>query len=1024
MKNNKTKFLLLGFSLWALPLMLWAQDLNVSGTLHDSKSEPVIGATVMVKGTTVGTTTGINGDYDISAPADATLVFSFVGMKTHEEVVQGRARIDVTMGDGDQAIEDVVVTAYGTQKRVSVVGSIASIEPGKLDIGTTKSVTNNLAGQLAGVIAIRRSGEPNYDNSEFWIRGISSFGGGSKAPLVLVDGIERTLSDYDVAEIESFSILKDASASAMYGVRGANGVILVNTKRGKVAPPSVDFRFEQSIQSPTKLPEFAGAVEHMNLINKLAVADGRSPVFPAEKIIRTAAGTDPELYPDVNWIDAITNEHAFSQHANLHVSGGTPMLRYSLVGAYFNEDGIMAEDSRNPYSTGTNLNRYNLRTNVDLNITKTTLLRASVGGYLQYFRKQAYSTDDAFGSAFEIVPFNYPAIYSDGRIPKTNQRVNPWANVTQRGYERATSSKIESLFALEQELNFITEGLRAKATFSFDRWNPGSVTRSKEPTFYLPSTARDETGALIPGEVIGTGGSEFLGHSTGGEYGNDRVYFEAVASYDRTFADKHYVNAMFLYNQESYDDGATQPYRNQGIAGRLSYTYDNRYIGEVNFGYNGSENFAKENRFGFFPSVAVGWLVSEEKFMQPVKDALSKLKFRASWGKAGNDDIGGRRFAYMTTINADASRYYFNYPGSLNERVGVQEGEIGVNNLTWETVTKQNLGVEIGLFGALDFQADVFKERREDIFMQRSIVPAQAGFITVPWANFGVVDNAGFELQATFNKKITDDWFVSFLATYTYANNEIVEIDEAEATKQRAWRSETGRPISTHWGYVAERLFTADDFNADGTLKDGIPKPNISSVPVQPGDIKYVDQDGNGIVDALDEGRVGGTETPTTVYGFGGTVKWKWFDFGFFFQGAADFYRIVINGADYWMPGSGMGALGNIYSNYTDAWTLENPSQDVFYPRLTYGKNINNTVSSTWWKKDMSFLRLRDVEVGYTLPKSVTDKMKLDGIRFYVKGSNLLCFSEFDLWDPELGSNTGFRYPQMKAVIVGMNIKF
>jgi TonB-linked SusC/RagA family outer membrane protein len=1001
----------------------YAQPLNISGIVTDEKSEPVIGATVVVKGTSAGTSTGINGDYDIQAPANGTLVISFIGMGSKEVPVNKRTRIDVTLSTSAQEIDDVVVTAFGTQKKVSVIGSISSIAPTKLRVGTTRSVANNLAGQLAGIIAVRPSGEPGYDDSQFWIRGISSFGGGSRTPLVLVDGIERHLNDIDAAEIESFSLLKDASASAMYGVRGANGVILINTKRGTVAPPSVDFRIETSIQSPTKLPQFLGAVEHMQLLNRLAVEDGRTALYSEEAINRTAAGYDPDLYPDVNWLDAITEDHSYNTRANLQVAGGTPMLRYSLVASYFTEKGIMAVDKTLPYNTGTNLNRYNLRANVDLDVTKTTLLRFNVGGYMQELRKMNHSTDEVFEHAFRLTPFIHPTIYSDGFIPKETLGVNPWAETTQTGYLRGISSKIESLISAEQDLKMLLEGLKAKATFSFDSWNSGTVTRAQTPTYYAPSTGRDPlTGELLHNAPLNEDGSEFLGHSSSGGYGNSSVYLEAILTYNRVFADKHAVDALFLYNQRSYDDGGIQPYRTQGIAGRLSYTFNSRYIGEFNFGYNGSENFAKGQRFGFFPSIAIGWFMSEESFMESIRGTLSKVKFRGSIGKVGNDQIGGgRRFAYLTTINAGAAGYDFGYTGNY-WRGGVKEGDIGVRNLTWETVTKMNAGIELGLYNALELQVDVFKELRENIFMQRKTIPAQAGFVTTPWANFGKVDNRGVDMSLLFNKQINKDLFVSFRGNFTYARNKIVEYDEPKSVVG-TFRSNTGLPINTLYGFEAERLFTEDDFDALGNLKSGIPQPELGSV-VRPGDIKYVDRNNDGFITAEDEGFIGGTETPQIVYGFGGNMAWKDFDFGFFFQGTGETYRIVGSGEGVFIPGTGQGLHGNVYSNYTDAWTEENPSQDVFWPRLSYIPNNNNKVSSTWWKKNMSFLRLKTIELGYTLPQPLTQKIHASTVRFYVSGNDLFYFSEFKLWDPELGTNSGLRYPTMRSIMFGVNLHF
>ncbi|MDR0729955.1 MAG: TonB-dependent receptor [Prevotellaceae bacterium] len=998
------------------------QSVKINGMVVDVEKTPLVGVNVAIKGASTVVITDDEGRFYLDVPDKASaLVFSYVGFESQEIVVGNQINFYIILRESMETLNEVIATGYGAQKRVSIAGAITTIEPQKLRVGTTRSVANNLAGQLAGIIAVRQSGEPGYDDSQFWIRGISSFAGHT-TPLVLVDGIERNLNDLDPAEIESFSLLKDASATAMYGVRGANGIIIINTKRGTVAAPSITFRLEQSIQTPTKLPKFMNAAEQMTLLNRLAVEEGRQPLYSEDAVNKTATGYDPDLYPDVNWLDAITEDFAYSTRANLSVSGGSPIVRYSMVASYFNEHGIMATDKKLSYDTGTQLDRYNLRANVDLDVTKTTLFRFNIGGYLQHFHKQTASTDEVFNSAFETTPFVHPAVYSDGTIPRAPLRQNPWAETTQTGYARSTSSKLESLFSVEQNLSMLLPGLKARATFSFDTWTSGTLERRKIPTYCAPSTGRDMEGNLIHGQPLNDDGTEFLGHSNSSVYGNNSIYFEAALSYGQTFAERHTVDALFLYNQRSYDDGGIQPYRNQGIAGRLSYTYNRRYIGEFNFGYNGSENFAKGQRFGFFPSVALGWYLSEEPFMEPVRSLFNKIKFRGSIGKVGNDKIGedNRRFAYLTTINSGTDGYNWGYTGNF-WRQGIKEGEVGVSNLTWETVTKMNIGFELGLWNAIDLQVDVFKEYRSNIFMQRETIPAQAGFISLPWANYGKVENQGIDVSLFANKQFGKDFFVSVRGTFTYAKNEITECDEPE-TVIGTYRSRTGTSVNTLQGLVAERLYTAGDFDASGNLISGIPIPEIAA-KVRPGDIKYIDRNDDGFINALDGGYIDGTEIPRMVLGFGANMNWKNIDFGFFFQGVGDAWRII-GGNSYFIPGGGQGALGNAYDTYTDAWTEENPSQDVFWPRLSYSESINNTVASTWWKKDMSFLRLKTVELGYSLPEKISRKIHLQTIRFYISGNNLCYFSKFKLWDPELNTNTGLKYPGMKSIMLGINLHF
>ena len=1000
-----------------------AGDVQVTGLVTDQNKEPLIGVTVSVIGGQARTITDMDGMFRLNVPQKSSteLELTYIGFKRKTVKVNGARLINVMMEEEANEFNEVVVTGYTSQKKASIIGSIETINPGELMFGSTRTLSNNLAGKLSGVIGIQRSGEPGYDDSNFWIRGISTFSG-SNNPLILIDGVARDLNNVDVSEIESFSILKDASASAMYGVRGANGVIVITTKRGKIGAPQVRFHLEHSINQPTKLPEFLNAPDYMSLLNELAAQDGVAQPFTQQQIDRTRSGYDPDLYPDVNWVDAITKDYAYTTRGNLDISGGSDFLRYSIVASYFKETGILEQDKSLIFDNATNNQQFNLRTNIDMDVTKTTMLRVNIGGYLNRFKKQRCDTDGAFGEAFRTLPFVHPARYSDGSIPLISNRANPWRTVTQQGYDFITSSKIQTLFSVEQDLKMFTPGLKAKALFSFDRWNRSRRSRTAKPATVFPATGRDEEGNLIYSQF--ETGDESMGSEQGTEYGNTNVYFEADLMYNRRFG-KFDVDAMLLYNQQAYDDGSIQDYRKQGLAGRLSTTFDNRYVAEFNFGYNGSENFAKGKRFGFFPSFAIGWLLSEEPFMESMKPIFHKIKFRASIGQAGDDNIGGRRFAYLGTLYTEQEGYKWGTNGQRDYiKKGITEGEIGVDNLTWETVTKKNFGIELGLWNMLDFNFDIFREDRKDIFMQRTIIPTQTGFVTAPWANFGKVKNQGIEMTLNFHKQWTKDLFTSAYANFTYAKNEVVEKDEPDALKG-THRSQTGRSMNELWGLTAERLFTYDDFNEDGTLKDGIPsQEGVGAVKLYPGDIKYVDVNGDGVITEEDEGFIGGTVDPRIVYGFGGVISYKNFDLNFFFQGTGDMYR-VIGGQPYFLPGGGTTTEGNAYSyNLGDRWTETNQDPYAFWPRLTYGPNKNNYRASTWWKKDMSFLRCKTIEVGYTFPKAWFERFYVKSCRVFVSGNNLFCLSDFKLWDPELGTNDGLKYPMNRSVMFGIDVNF
>lgn len=996
------------------------KGININGTVWDEQGNPLPGVNVVVKSTNTGATTDINGNYFLTVPGKSSvLTFSYIGFESKEVTVGGQININVNLKEVSTGLNEVVVVGFGSQKRESIVGSITTIEPGLLQQSPTRALSNNLAGQLAGVIAVQRSGEPGADGSSFWIRGISSFQDAGRSPLILVDGIERTLDDMDPAEIESFSVLKDAAASAVYGVRGANGVIIVNTKRGQLGKPLVGVHYEQGFTQPVKIPGFIGSAEYLSLMNELSIDGGGKEIYSSEMMDNYRTNADPELYPNVDWLDAITRDHASNQRVNLTVSGGSDILRYSLVASYYGERGIFERDKSQTWDSSTKLNKYNMRSNVDVNITKTTIARVSIGGYLQESNGMVDSSDDVLAGAFETPPFVHPAVYSTGEIPKVKNRTNPWSKATQHGFSTYSNAKIESMFSLEQDLKFVLPGLRIKGIFSFDRYMKSGMVRSKSPDYYYPATQRNEDGSLDI--TIADYGQMFLGTDAKKEWGNKATYLEGNINYSNKFGE-HSVEGMFMYNQRDYQDGSVVPYRRMGIAGRASYTYGNRYIGEFNFGYNGSENFASGYRFGFFPSFAVGYLLSEEPFMESLKETFSKIKFRGSWGLVGNDQLAGRRFAYITTINESNDNQYKWGVNNDYHRTGRFEGDFGIPNLTWETVEKVDIGFELGLWNAFDLQVDWFQEHRKDIFMKRNTIPSAAGFMNTPWSNFGKVDNKGVDLSLTFNKQLSKDLYLGLRGTMTYAKNKIIEQDEAPGVMGTN-RQRTGLPVGQLFGLVDDGLFTEDDFVdvANGVLKDDIPSHTFSS-KIRPGDIKYIDIDGDGSITDMDVVPLGGTVDPQIVYGFGGNLSYKNVDINVFFQGNGKTWRFI--GGDGFLPGSSMGAMYNIFDNYQDRWTPENPSQDVFYPRLTYGQNVNNSKESTWWLRNMSMLRVKDIEVGYRFPNEWMSKIGVKSLRLYLKGSNLLTFSGFKMWDPELGTGNGMKYPIMKSVSFGLDVNF
>lgn len=1008
-----------------LPASLYAQrsERAISGTVTDELGEPLVGVIVLEVGIdNNGTTTDPNGQYQLTLKsANPKVKFSYVGFKDQELTISSDQKIvNVTLKEDVDFLDEVVVVGFGTQKKASVVGSISTVEPQLLQTTPVRSISNNLAGKLSGVLAVQRSGNPYSNNSDFWIRGISTFSGNAR-PLVLIDGVERTLNDIDPHEVETISVLKDAAASAVYGVRGANGVIMITTKRGVVGKPTVTVRAEQAMTQPTKLPQYVDAVKYIEILNEASYNTDPNKKLPFDEatIMNYRNNVDPELYPNVNWWDLISNDFGYMTTAGLDINGGSEVLRYALTAGYYDEKGILKRDKTANYDSSLKVRRFTVRSNIDVNLTSTTLFRFNLGGFLQNYNGNPGDTDErVFFVATQTPPHLHPHQYADGRIPKLYAKTNPWAFVTQSGYRTTSATRLESLASLEQKLDFITPGLSAKILFSFDRFAESGVERTKDPDYYLPATGRDENGRIIA--QISSNGQQFLGHNKTFNWGRINTYFESALNYNQIFDNVHEINSMLLYNQREVNDGDKIPYRHQGLAGRLSYTYDRRYIGEFNFGYNGSENFAKGKRFGFFPSVSLGWIITQEDFMQPYVETLSNLKIRASWGKAGNSDIGGQRFAYISTINSPGG-YGYHWGTEANfYRAGLAEDNIGVSDLTWETSTKSNIGLDIGLLNnSIQLTMDYFTDLRENIFMRRQSMPGSAGFMKTPWANYGKVFNNGFDGSLRVNKSFSEDLFLVAFANFTYAHNHIIEIDEPESVKGTT-RARTGHPIGQQFGFIAERLFTEDDFVAHGQLSPDLPKHTFSSV--KPGDIMYRDLNGDKQITELDMTAIGKTDIPEIVYGFGATINYKAVDFGFFFQGTGNVTRIL--GGDNWIPGQTGGSLGNILANVDDRWTQENPRQDVFWPRLSYSPNDNNLKASTWWQKDMSFIRLKSLELGYQLPKDWINRAGMSNLRLFLRGSNLFTLSDFKLWDPELATTDGTKYPMTRSFSAGITINF
>lgn len=991
------------------------KDFIVKGKVSDARGQELPGVSIHLKGTTVATATEGDGTYSLRLPADTgTLVFSFMGFTTQEIAVNKRSVINVVLQDKSTDLTDVVVVGYGQQKKLTTIGAQSSIRAEDLK-QPVANLTNVIAGRVAGMIGVQRSGEPGYDNADIYIRGISTFTNSS--PLILVDGIERGFSNVDPEDIASFSILKDASATAVYGVRGANGVILIQTKTGKRGKVVINAQYDQGITQFTKVPEFADGVTYMKMANEAYFNSNPNetvPKYSEERIKLTENGSDPDLYPNVDWIGTLFRKSGQNRRARVNASGGGDKSRYYLSIGYYDEQGMFKTDDMANYNSAIKFTRYNFTSNLTLDVTSTTKVDFGASGWISTGNFPGNSTASIWSSAYVLPPILIPVKYSNGLNSqiRTGDISNPYNLLTQSGYVSEFRSQLWSNIRVTQDLGFWLKGLSATALFSFDNYNAHNIRRTKSVDGYLAS-GRDADGELILEKTaIGT---SYLGYDRVNG-GNRQFYTEAAINYDNTFG-KHGVTGMVLYNQSDREDAfagdfiASIPYRYMGLAGRATYAYDNRYLAEVNFGFNGSETFAETKRFGFFPSYGIGWVASEEKFFEPVKNAIQFLKLRFSYGLVGNSNIGGRRFAYISTVGGGNGGYSYGQNGVDNNIGGLDIGDYAVS-VTWEKAKKSNLGVEMKFWkNSISLTADVFDESRTGIFRQRGDVPNYAGIRTLPWANLGEIHNKGIDATLEINKQVARDIFIGFRGNFTWNRAKI--INDANAPWPYPWQQRIGEKLGKRFGYTALGLFESDEEVANSAYQTG---------SNHAGDIRYKDLNGDGKIDSYDGGPIGYGSIPEIVYGFGPTITYKGWSLAGWFKGISN-VDIQLNG-DGLQPFSQGGERGNLMKQITDRWTPDNPNKRPLYPRLTYGSDNMNYANSSWWTKNGAFLRLQTVQLSYNFTDDWLKYAGMSNLNIYFIGYNLVTLSEFDMWDVELGDGRGAQYPLTKTFNIGIKCTF
>lgn len=995
---------------------------TVTGTVISSAdNQPLIGAGVVVDNSSNGTVTDIDGNFTITIPVSArTVTFSCLGYQSKE--IQAKDAILmklVSLNEETTLIEDAVVVGFGVQKKESVVGAVQAIRPGELSYPSS-NLTTAFAGKIAGVISTQTSGEPGADGANFWIRGISTFGTNT-SPLIVMDGVEinsTMLNSIAPETIESFSVLKDATATALYGSRGANGVMIITTRNGKDSERmNINVRVENGWSMPTSVQEIADGVTYMQAYNE---AVGMQ-YWSAEKIEGTRNRTDRYIFPDNDWYKILFKNSTMNQNANLSVTGGGKRVDYFLNATMFNENGILRSSSASEFGTNINYKKFLFQSNVTARLTRTTRISIRMNTQLHFRHAPYESVDNLFYYTMRSNPVRFPVTWPSqegdnfvrfGNAESPNggsTDVNPYALMC-RGYGDRHYSYFTETFNLDQDLDFITKGLKIKGQASFYNYVYAATYKTTVPHYFKLQDYwmdPDTGGYVYETAAIGASPVDYYSISTGKDgYRENSV--QASIEYTRNFKNAHDVNALIVYHQKDkvYNTpDATEekvlPFREQGLAGRVTYSYKSRYMMEANFGYNGSENFAKGNRFGFFPSIAVGYSISNEPFFRRAKDVVSLLKIRASYGKSGNDALPVR-FPYVTEVKTNQLMYWRVGP-EFTALTGTTISTLGNEAATWEVSTKTNLGVELGLFNDFTLILDIFKDKRTGIFMQRRSIPYSAGYSdTLPFGNIGAVLNRGVDASFEYNKAFSKDLSISARGTFTYAHNEITERDEPVGTPY--YQSEIGHPINSIMGLVAAGLFK------DQEDIDTSPKQTYQAV--KPGDIKYVDMNSDGKIDDNDMTIIGRPETPEIIYGFGASVNWKKFDFSVFFQGQTRCSLLMSDMHPFCDKGvSGFGITQWIAD---DHWSEANPDPGAAYPRLSSEWNQNNVKVSSFWLYNGAFLRLKTAEIGYTFK----------WFRFYVTGSNLLTFSKFKYWDPGLGSGNGLSYPLQRTFNIGVQYNF
>lgn len=998
---------------------------TVSGVVLTEEGEPLVGVAIQYKNDpTKGMITDIDGNFVLNnVPANTTLIFSYIGYKDFSMVVTGnKTRQTIALKEDINQTEEVVVVGRGTQRKISVVGAVTNVKANDLQVPAA-SVTNMLGGRVPGIIAVTRSGEPGSDFSEFWVRGIGTFGAGSSA-LVLVDGIEGDLNTLDPADIESFTVLKDASATAVYGVRGANGVVLVTTRRGKSGKLSISVKSNVGVSYSARTPDYVDAPTYATLANEASVVRGGRPVYDAAELRLFQTGLDPDLYPNVNWRDVMLKDYVWNHQHHISVNGGGSNARYYMSVGIQHKDAIYKQDKGiKNYDTNVGYNKYNFRANIDANLTKSTNLELGLESVIVNNAFPGYGDNNQalWDAQANMTPVTVPVVYSDGTLPAYGAdatQQNPYILLNYTGYKKKSEMTNSVRLKLTQDFDQWVKGLKVDALMSISTYSSLLQTQLKTPALYY-ATGRKKDGTLDLIEKVSKADDKYSSTNLT----TRKIYFEGRVNYERLFNEKHRVGGLLLYYMDDFVTGEAQdliasiPKRYTGLAARATYSFKDTYFIEGNLGYTGSEAFEKGEKFGIFPAISGGWVPTQYEWVQNNLKFIDFFKVRGSYGVVGNDRMNGVRFPFLSTMRQGSGA------GMWGGGNNIMESQEASQNLRWEKAKKLDLGIDAQLFhNKVDLTVDFFHEKRTGIFQQRASIPEEMGLATQPWANVGAMESWGADGNISYMHQFNKDWNLTVRANFTYTNNKLTAYEQSGV--KYPYQSYIGTPYGNQRGLIALGLFK------DQADIDNSPKQTFMS-NVMPGDIKYKDVNGDGIINTDDEVLIGNSTVPRLQYGFAFELRYKRLSVSALFEGVGIVDFMYGGNGFYPFTGKQTGNVLSIVADPANRWipasysgnpATENPN--ARFPRLTYGSNANNERNSTFWLENGRYLRLKNVQITYDFTSPFFKKIGLLGCQLSLIGDNLACWDGVKLWDPAQATGNGAVYPLQRVFTLQANLQF